>query len=428
MKQRLVKQCSSKALILLKRVGQLAQRQKTSAYIVGGVVRDLILKKPNLDLDIVVEGDALSLARGVQIRYKSCALTVYDQFKTATLVFPDGLRLDVATARKEKYLHPGALPVVSSGTIHDDLFRRDFTINALAIRINPVGFGDLVDFFGGGKDLSSRKIRILHERSFIDDPTRILRAVRFEQRLDFQIEERTLGLLKEGLFYQVEEGVKKERYFHEFYKIFSEQKPWKSIQRLGELKGFDFMSLGFVPSRSSLGIMRKIKDSQNWYEKQKGPRSEVRWAIVYLAALWQQLSLTEAQALTQRFNLNRQERKVIAQMTQAEQIEQRLFARRLSPSDVAAVLKPLAWETVFYLRSRASRKLRQRMDDYLLRSFCVQLSLTGHDLLRLGFPDGKRIGATLRILLDYKINRLVKTRKQELALARKILAGRVPST
>src|SRR5438445_9662741 len=181
----------------LQEIGRLADATSMSAYLVGGLVRDLLLGRQNLDVDIAVEGDGMAFARRLADRY-GAGLKVFDRFATALVVFPDGFKLDVATARCESYAHPTALPTVEPSSIKDDLYRRDFTINALAIRLNATPFGELVDFYGGRHDLSAEIIRVLHARSFVDDPTRVFRAIRFEQRLGFRIETHTLTLLKEA--------------------------------------------------------------------------------------------------------------------------------------------------------------------------------------------------------------------------------------
>jgi len=187
-----------KLLRLIKEIGAHADLKKVPAYVVGGFVRDYILKRENLDLDIVIDGDAISLARSLAKKQKAKVI-VYKHFGTATLYFKDGRIVDLAMARKESYLKPGALPKVKGSTINDDLIRRDFTINAMAVVINRKDFGKLIDLYGGMNDIKSKKICVLHEQSFQDDSTRILRAIRFEQRFNFCIERKTLYLLKQAL-------------------------------------------------------------------------------------------------------------------------------------------------------------------------------------------------------------------------------------
>ncbi|MCX5710840.1 MAG: tRNA nucleotidyltransferase, partial [Candidatus Omnitrophica bacterium] len=175
----------------------LAAYRGMPAYLVGGFVRDLILGVRNFDLDIVVVGDGIKFAEYFSRALKA-KLIRHKRFGTATVVLKPGLKIDIATARSEFYPHPAHLPVVKPGSLKDDLFRRDFTINAMAISLVEKDFGRLIDCYGGKNDLKARSIRVLHALSFIDDPTRIIRAIRFEQRFDFKIDPDTLKLLKEA--------------------------------------------------------------------------------------------------------------------------------------------------------------------------------------------------------------------------------------
>ena len=182
---------------IIKIVGKIADELKMKAYIVGGPVRDKLLGMPNYDLDFVVEGDGIKFAEVLNKKLKGRLIT-YKAFGTATIELK-GKRIDVVTARKESYKYPAAYPIVKPGAIKDDLFRRDFTINAMALAIDKKGFGRLVDFYGGQKDLTKGVIRVLHDKSFMDDPTRIFRAVRFSVRFGFKIEPHTKRLMKEAV-------------------------------------------------------------------------------------------------------------------------------------------------------------------------------------------------------------------------------------
>jgi len=178
-------------------VGKIADELKIKAYIVGGPVRDKLLGMPNYDLDFVVEGDGIKFAEVLNKKLNGKLIT-YKAFGTATIDLK-GKRIDIVTARKETYKRPAAYPTVKPGKIKDDLFRRDFTINAMALAIDKKGFGKLVDFYGGQKDLTKGVIRVLHDKSFMDDPTRIFRAVRFSVRFGFKIDPHTKRLMKEAV-------------------------------------------------------------------------------------------------------------------------------------------------------------------------------------------------------------------------------------
>jgi len=182
---------------IIKTVGKIADELKVPAYIVGGPVRDKLLGIPNYDMDFAIEGDGIKFAEALNKKLKG-KLTVYRAFGTATIEFK-GKRADIVTARKETYKYPAAYPAVKPGSIKDDLFRRDFTINAMAIGLNKKNSGRLVDFYGGQKDLKKGIIRVLHDKSFMDDPTRIFRAIRFSVRFGFKIEPHTKKLIKKAI-------------------------------------------------------------------------------------------------------------------------------------------------------------------------------------------------------------------------------------
>jgi len=221
-----------KSLSIVRSIGVLAQAQGVEAYLVGGPVRDLMLKHPNIDLDITAEGNGIRLADSFAAQHHGAKVTRYPAFKTATVHLSDGTLVDFATARSESYVRGGAFPAVKPSGIKDDLFRRDFTINAMAITINPKTEGELVDPFKGEVDLKEKKIRILHEKSFLDDPTRILRAARFSARFGFKMETKTLKLLKLAIKNKVLDTIKPQRYLKDFNKILKEPKSLDAIKCL----------------------------------------------------------------------------------------------------------------------------------------------------------------------------------------------------
>ncbi|MDP8230546.1 MAG: hypothetical protein P9L93_05530 [Candidatus Gorgyraea atricola] len=213
MKIDLVKKLPRKVSMLVETLGKIADEEGVRVYMVGGPVRDLLLNVSNYDLDFVVETDAIKFSEVLNKTLKG-ALTVHKAFGTATVARKD-LRIDIVTARRESYEHPAAYPDVEPATIKEDLFRRDFTINAMAIIINKRNFGELADLYGGLGDLKKGIVRVMHDKSFMDDPTRIFRAVRFSTRLNFKIESHTKGLMKEavaaGFLGEVNRGrIKKE--------------------------------------------------------------------------------------------------------------------------------------------------------------------------------------------------------------------------
>ncbi len=213
---------------------RVGRQRGVVVYAVGGCVRDWLLRIPSLDLDLVVEADGLGFARALAKVLKA-RLVEHGAFGTATLTCAGKRRVDVATARTERYRHPGAYPSVASGSIRQDLARRDFTVNAMAAKLGAGRAQAIVDPFGGQRDLSSRVIRVLHPKSFLDDPTRIFRAVRFAQRFGFTIEPMTERWIREAVGAGVLERVQPGRIRKELMRMAGEPAPWACLKRFVSL-------------------------------------------------------------------------------------------------------------------------------------------------------------------------------------------------
>ncbi|MBU4312035.1 MAG: hypothetical protein KJ706_04895 [Candidatus Omnitrophica bacterium] len=233
MKINLKKKFPKKVFDIVKAAGALADKENIPAYIVGGPVRDLLLDLSNYDLDFVVEGDAIAFARKLSRSLKG-GLKTYRAFKTATVTYGD-FRIDIVTARTETYKRPGSYPDVKPGTIKQDLFRRDFTVNAMAVSINKRKFGELVDFYNGLQDLRKGVVRVMHDKSFMDDPTRIFRAVRFCARFNFRIERHTKALMKKAALAGFLGEVNRGRIRKEVELFLKEKAPLKCLKSFSRL-------------------------------------------------------------------------------------------------------------------------------------------------------------------------------------------------
>ena len=408
-------------LSILKTIGRKADEEGIPVFVVGGFVRDLILQRTNLDLDVVVEADAVAFAQRLT-KDQDASLIVFKQFGTATVIFSKGRRVDLATARKERYAQSGALPLVEPGSIREDLFRRDFTINALAIRINKNRLGELVDDFKGLDDLKQKKIRILHDQSFRDDPTRILRAVRFEQRFDFQIERHSLKLLKSALDQGLVRHVKPERYFEEFKKILAEGSPRKSIRRLYPLGGLDFLGIVFKDMSGTLEFMKKLEGIPAGFYKMFSHQRTIQYGLVYFMALVEGVSSLKLKKILKRFNFKRSDQDKILSCRERPRVVSVLKRKTLRPSQVFAALKPLSYETILFLRAKASSRIvMDRIDRFLKEYDFVKLTINGNVLKALGIPPGKAMGGILKVLLYTKVDGLIKTRDDELKKAEQLI-------
>ncbi len=411
-------QIDERILKVIRNIGRAADRQGVRAYIVGGIVRDIVLGRKNLDIDIVLEGPAIVFARNVA-KATGAKITVYPQFGTATLLWSFGLRIDFVAARQESYARPGALPQVRPGTLKDDLFRRDFTINAMAICLNKDRRGELVDEFGGLQDAQEKKIRVLHGQSFIDDPTRILRAVRFEQRLHFAIESLTLRYLKEALRpagsslreEKVFGNVKPPRYFTEFKKMLCEEQPDLHLARLQDLG-----ALPIVDATLNIDFRLLIQVQQRVRRISKDIHCN-RW-LIHLMAITATLHGAKLQAFLRKFPFRREEKESVLQAARSGPVLRKLAGPKLSRSQVYKMLKPFQHDALVYALVRASRKnVAQRIDHYLRHDAGTRLDINGEDLKRLGTGTGKKIGTILEKILCMKIDGRAKNREQQLAAA-----------
>ncbi len=423
------------ALALLHRIGEAADRAGMSAYAVGGFVRDLMLGRDIFDLDVVVEGDTEKLGRALARRLGAKAV-FHQRFGTGTLEIPEktakkefaGIgRVDLVRARKETYRRTGALPDVEPGTIRDDLFRRDFTINTMAIRLDAAGFGGLVDFFDGCRDLREGKIRVLHDLSFRDDPTRIFRAARFEQRFDFEIETRTAKLIRDAVRRNVLNRISRERLRHEMVLLLSEKEPEKAMRRLDGLGVLVFIHPRLRVTEKSRRLFRAIRSVLSG-GKRGIPGGKADPWLTYLPALLNGLDADGAAAAAERLALGRGERKAVSAAKGARAALRIIDRADIAPSRIHRLLDPLPVETLVLLLAGARTPAgRKRITEFQRRRDTARPALNGEDLKKMGIPPGPVYREILYALRDARLDGKVKNRQEEIALAKRI-AGKTKST
>ena len=392
---------------LVRAVGEKASHAGLPLYLVGGPVRDLLLGRPMVDLDLVVEGDASTLAFEVAKELGGEVIS-YHRFGTASVKI-DQQRLDIATARHETYPRAGALPSVTPSSIEEDLKRRDFTINAIAITLSGPKLYRLLDPTGGRLDLERRLLRVLHDGSFRDDATRILRAARFEQRLSFRLESKTHQLLLRA----VEEGmlttVSADRLRRETELILREERPDLILARAGEL-----------------GLMSGLHNplgNVSWLKALTYPEGK-REPLEYLAALAHPLTAEEGEAFIARLNMSSRWATVIRDAISLRETEKRLREPALSTTLLCQLLDRLSPASITARASLTSDPLvRQRLEQYLDHLRHVKPRLTGKDLLALGYPQGPRIGQILHRLRAARLEGRLVSRQQEVDLAKQCLVG-----
>ena len=378
-----------KIVEILKLAGRTAQEMGLQAYLAGGSVRDLLRGEQNLDLDLVIEGDAIDFARLLAGKL-GARMKSHERFGTAVLI-ADGLKLDVATARTEYYETPAALPTVEISSIKRDLQRRDFTINALAVKLNPGDFGLLADFFGGRRDLREKTIRVLHDLSFIEDPTRAFRAVRFAVRFGFRLSVHTEELLRSTLEMGLFERLSGSRLYEELLLIFKETEPVLAIQKLQEYGLLKVLHPSLKDEDVFLvRTFQAVHDALLWFELSFPDEAPDRPAL-YLMALLSGLKDEELKAALGRLSASQRVGSVVSGgIFKAKD----LLAKCLPPGkaffeDPVRLhddMKNLSIESLILAMSLAETGQQKRaVTHYLLDLRKIKPLLNGKDLIAMGF-------------------------------------------
>jgi tRNA nucleotidyltransferase (CCA-adding enzyme) len=389
------------ALAIIQKTKKLAKAREERLYLVGGAVRDLLLEKPVLDIDLVLEGDAISIANELS-QSEDVKITMHKPFLTANLKWPD-LSLDLTTARRESYARPGALPAVQPGNLKDDLFRRDFSINAMAVSLNPEDYGRLIDFYGGLDDLHNKLVHTLHEKSFIDDATRIWRAVRYEQRLDFRIEPETQALLQRDLL--MLKTVSGDRMWYELECVFDEELPEKVFMRAGVLGLLAYLD----PALSVDGWLASwFDEARRLSLPQKPPTG------LYLALLTNRLDIEAIERLIDYLKLDKTKSRILRDSQKIKALHEELSEEPMQPSAIYLHLHGFIEEAITAnLITSESAEVKRNIQLYLDELRYVKTSLNGDDLIALGIKEGPRIKLLLGFLLDARLDGEVSSREEE---------------
>jgi tRNA nucleotidyltransferase (CCA-adding enzyme) len=394
-------------LELLRDTSKEANKLGQRVYLVGGIVRDLLIGYPNFDLDLVIEGDAMKLANRIA-RMSEAKLVIHPRFNTAKIKSGD-FAIDIATARSETYASPGALPMVTPSTIEKDLFRRDFSINAMSISLTPERYGELFDPYHGKDDLDLHLIRILHAGSFTDDATRILRAIRYEQRLGFNLEHETARLLKRDI--PMLDAISGDRIRHELELIFREKYPEYVLKRLGELGALQRINRSL---RGNGWLAGKFDDA-----RRSGKPGEL--PALYFCLLTYSLDGGQVNQLIRRLNPPAKLTRVIKDTARLKLHLPRLNNPSLKPSEIYYFLheyEPLAIKANIIADDEPV--IRQHLELFLSKLRYVKPYLNGDELQRLGIPAGTKLGEILEILHKARLDGEVTTKDEEEKLARRL--------
>jgi tRNA nucleotidyltransferase (CCA-adding enzyme) len=405
-------------LVLLRQAGDLADRLDMSVYVVGGFVRDLLLDRPNFDVDVVVEGDGLAFGRALAKELEA-RVKVHERFGTAVVLLPDGIKLDVATARTEYYEYPTALPTVEQSSIKKDLYRRDFTINTLAVRLNSRRFGELLDFYGGQRDLKEGTIRVLHSLSLIEDPTRVFRAVRFEHRFGFRLGKETLALIKGAAKMDLFHRLSGHRLMEELRLLFSERRPRGAVSRLGELGLLRFIHPKLAWSGKLDRVLQGVEEAMDWYHLLFLDRKIEPW-LPYLMALMEVLPDRAVIETLKRFPFTETESERIKAARFQIKAGLPLLGKRPAPrpAETYRVLTGWADEPLVYLMGvTRSEAIKRQVSAFMTTYRQTTPALTGADLKAMGLKPGPHYKRILSALLDARLNGDITSDAEEREMA-----------
>lgn len=382
------------------KIQEISQQRGEKAYLVGGIVRDILLDIPNEDIDIVVSKNGIEFAKELFNCLPSAKLTLHEKFNTANLFLENGIIIDIATLRSEYYEYPTALPTVTEGTIKDDLFRRDFTINALAIELNGDEFGALIDYFKGFEDIKRRLIRVIHKISFIEDPTRIIRAIRFSSRYNFTIEKKTHHLILEAIEMGILDKLSWARLRVEFKYIFEDKNPLKGIKLLDRYNLLSIIHKNILLDDNLKEKLEKFLDIKAYFDK------EIEIWLAFLLTLTSNLEKKALLTVFFKFDLNNK----FKNQNLLDHRDRILFLKRLAHcnkySEIYSTLNSLSIYTILLLSIEGNEKDLDKIKTYLFDLKKKIAIIKGNDLINLGIEPGKQMGIYLQnsflIQLDLK--------------------------
>ncbi len=384
----LSKQLTPEVYRLIGKIGEKANALNMHAYLVGGIVRDILLKRKNEDIDIVVEGNAIVLGEALTGEIGG-SIRTHEIFKTATWTHTSGLKIDLTSARTEYYDFPAALPIVEMSNIKEDLYRRDFTINAMGISLAPNNFGQSLDFFHSFDDLKNGTIRVLYNLSFVEDPTRILRAIRFENRFGFSMNNETESFAKQHVHNL--NSVSKPRIANELMRMLIEETPMYFAKRSSELNLLPFLLEEREDTITIMGRFAQFEELEHALSEEKIKLLPFHWiGILYLMTKMTDLAFNECAA----FTLNKQDMHLLKEI---KDIDQKVHAfKKLVHSPfskwhtLCSTWSNEALTVILSSCGENSPSVKEHGLTYLIRRKKVASIFSGNDLKQLGLTPGPK--------------------------------------
>ena len=385
-------------------------------YLVGGAVRDILMGEPGFDVDVAVEGDGIAFGRELA-RALGGRVVPHEKFGTAIVLAADGTRVDCATTRTEFYDYPAALPRVEQALLRQDLFRRDFTINAMAVSLKGEDFGRLIDYFGGLRDLEEGVVRVLHNLSFIDDPTRIFRAIRYENRYGFRMDGHTLALARACVEMNLVGELSSARLRDELQALLGEERVGDSVLRMGELGIDRAIHPRLAADEEAVRLIEELDAARALYAP-NAPAWRLR-----LAVLVRELAPAPADLYEwfERLKLRRRDAERIADAVTVAPKLHALLAETAQPAEIRRVVEPHDPDGALLALVTAPSPARERLVRYFEELRAVKLEISGGDLAELGLAESPRVGAILDELLRRKLNGELDGRAAELEAAKALV-------
>ncbi|MDD9304931.1 MAG: CBS domain-containing protein [Desulfobacter sp.] len=403
---------------LLKEIGITAEKLGVEVYVVGGFVRDLILDRPNEDVDVVVEGDGIAFA-GHFAKEHGCRMSPHQKFGTAVIILADNFKVDVASARLEYYATPAALPIVENSSIKLDMARRDFTINTLAIALNPDSYGVLIDYFGASRDLKDKTIRIIHNLSFVEDPTRVFRAIKFANRFGFNIGKVTSKLIKNALKIDTFKHLSGLRVLSELKQIFTEPNPIPAMETMVSygVEKVIHKQLNITPRTYEL--FESVNKALSWHDLLYVDERYPRWAVYFMAMLYR-LPFRVCDEILARLMVPDKERHIL--LERRYKAENRLT---MIQANFPITRQEMYWglinfktEFILYMMALTGNEAVQKaISNFYTHHRHIKPVLGGKDLLAIGIQPGPVFTKILNLIINEKLDKKLATRKEELAFA-----------
>lgn len=413
-----------KMINLLREIGRAGDRMNLDLYVVGGFVRDLMLYRESDDIDVVVEGDGIAFARYLaKIMHGRC--NTHREFGTAVVILQDGFKIDVASARLEYYKAPAALPTVEMSSIKLDLFRRDFTINTLAIHLNSDGFGTLIDFFGAQRDLKDKTIRIIHNHSFVEDPTRIFRAIKFANRFDFVIGKLTSNLIRNAVRIDFFKELSGRRVFSEIKQILEEEDPISAIELIKSYQLDKVIHPELILDNGIISLIASVKKTLAWHDLLYLDIPYHRWAVYFMVML-KRCSVRVADEICSRFRLPpRHKTAVIRDRLRADDRLYLLEKKLPCPNSLLYnLLSIFKTEHILYIMATAKKEeSRKAISFYYTQLRDTEIAIRGKDLVDMGIAPSPAFREILQKVLEARLDGKLDSRDDELEFVRQIISS-----